>query len=43
MAVEFDIVDQIDRGTAELLEESDAIIAYGETDIFRLEPRDEDE
>jgi hypothetical protein len=41
MATEYEIVDKIDRGTAELLRSNpDAIIAFGETDIYRLEPRE---
>jgi len=45
MATEYEIVDKIDRGTAELLRDNpDAILAFGETDIYRLERReDEDE
>jgi hypothetical protein len=42
MAQEYDIVDKIDRGTAELLQSNpDAILAFGETDIYRLEPRED--
>ena len=41
MAQEYEIVDKIDRGTAELLRDTDdAILAWGETDIYRLEPRE---
>ena len=44
MATEYEIVDKIDRGTAELLRENDdAILAWGETEIYRLEERDGDE
>lgn len=45
MATEYEIVDKIDRGTAELLRDNpDAILAFGEADIYRLERReDEDE
>jgi len=42
MAVEFEITDKIDRSTAELLRDSDdAVIAWGETDVFVLEPRED--
>jgi hypothetical protein len=44
MATEYEIVDKIDRGTAELLRDTDdAILAWGETDIYRLEEREPDE
>lgn len=44
MATEFEITDKIDRSTAELLRDSeDAVIAWGETDVFVLEPREDDE
>jgi len=44
MATEYDITDKIDRGTAELLSDSeDAIIAWGETTAFVLEPREDDD
>ena len=40
MATEYEIVDQINRDTAELLRETDdEILAFGETDIYRLEER----
>jgi len=43
MAKEYEIVDKIDHGTADLLRETpDAILAFGETDIYRLEPRTDD-
>jgi hypothetical protein len=42
MATEYKLVDKIDRGTADLLKDTDdAILAFGETDIYRLEPRDD--
>jgi len=45
MATEYDITDKIDRSTAELLRDSeDAIIAWGDTDVFVLaELEDADE
>jgi len=44
MATEFEITDKIDRSTAELLRDSDdAVIAWGETDVFVLEPLEDDE
>jgi hypothetical protein len=44
MAQEFEIVDQVNRDTAELLRENDdAILAFGETEIYRLEVREAEE
>jgi hypothetical protein len=44
MATEFDVVDKVDRSTAELLSDSDdAIIAWGETEAFVMEQRDDEE
>lgn len=38
----YDIVDKIDRGTAELLEDNpDAVLAWGDDAVYRLEDRDE--
>jgi len=36
----FDIVDTVERETAELLEDTDAILAYGDETVFVLEPRE---
>lgn len=40
----YDIVDKIDRGTAELLTDNpDAVLAWGEEgDVYRLEERDDE-
>ena len=44
MATEYDIVDKIDRSTAELLSDSeDAVIAWGETTAFVLEPKEDED
>jgi len=44
MATEYDITDKIDRSTAALLRDSeDAIIAWGDTEVFVLEPREDDD
>lgn len=36
----FDIVDTVERETAELLEDTDATLAYGDDTVFVLEPRE---
>jgi len=41
MADEYQIVDRVERDTAELLSGTDAILAWGDEDVFVLEPRDD--
>jgi len=36
----FDIVDKVERETAELLEGTEATLAYGEETVFVLEARE---
>jgi len=36
----FDIIDTVERETAELLEDTDATLAYGEERVYVLEPRE---
>lgn len=40
MAESFDVVDVVARETADLLEGTDAKLAYGEEPVYVLEPRD---
>jgi hypothetical protein len=36
----FDIIDTVERETAELLEDTDATLAYGEERVYVLEERE---
>lgn len=40
MADAYDIVDKVSRETAELLEDTDATLAYGEDAVYVLEARE---
>lgn len=41
MSETYDVVDVVERETAELLEGTDAVLAYGDEQVFVLEPRDD--
>lgn len=43
MSDKFTVVDRIERETAELLEDTDAVLAFSETDVYVLEYKDDDE
>jgi hypothetical protein len=36
----YDVVDTVERETAEMLEDTDAVLAYGEERVYVLEPRE---
>lgn len=36
----YDVVDVVERETAEHLEDTDAVLAYGDEQVYVLEPRD---
>lgn len=40
MSETYDVVDVVERETAELLEDTDAVLAYGEDNVFVLEARE---
>lgn len=37
----YDVVDVVERETAEWLEDTDAVLAYGEDQVFVLEARED--
>lgn len=42
MTEKYRVVDRVERETAELLDGTDAILAYDETDVYVLEKSDDD-